>query len=114
MATSFECDGCGHHASYHAMENPAEEAIAKRWKEEEKEQQKEQEAMDASTGPKKRPRKAIENEPSVQSLQPFGRARIVSTTKTRTTAAARSTKRQQNFSPTESEPHGRVFDLSDG
>lgn len=31
-ATSFECDGCGHHASYHKMENKTEEELIKRWK----------------------------------------------------------------------------------
>lgn len=31
-ATSFDCDGCGHHASFHQMENPAEEEAARRWK----------------------------------------------------------------------------------
>ncbi|KAF4550448.1 Hypothetical protein D9617_17g047160 [Elsinoe fawcettii] len=30
-ATSFECDGCAHHASYHLMENPDEDAILQRW-----------------------------------------------------------------------------------
>ncbi|KAF2155097.1 hypothetical protein K461DRAFT_311417 [Myriangium duriaei CBS 260.36] len=30
-ATYFECDGCAHHASYHSMENPEEDAILKRW-----------------------------------------------------------------------------------
>lgn len=31
MATTFECDGCAHHASYHSMENPAEDAILAKW-----------------------------------------------------------------------------------
>lgn len=31
-ATSFDCDGCGHHASFHQMENPAEEEAARRWR----------------------------------------------------------------------------------
>ena len=34
-ASSFECDGCGHHASFHKMDNQKEEEIAKRWKVEE-------------------------------------------------------------------------------
>ena len=29
--TSFECDGCGHHASFHAMQNKIDEAITSRW-----------------------------------------------------------------------------------
>lgn len=35
-ATSFECDGCGHHASYHSLENPREDAILQKWNEAEK------------------------------------------------------------------------------
>ena len=31
-ATSFECDGCSHHASYHKMENKIEDEILARWK----------------------------------------------------------------------------------
>lgn len=34
-ATSFECDGCGHHASFHSLENLSEDAILKKWSEEE-------------------------------------------------------------------------------
>ena len=34
-ATSFECDGCNHHASFHSLENPAEDAIIARWEEQE-------------------------------------------------------------------------------
>ncbi|KAF2215605.1 hypothetical protein CERZMDRAFT_5513, partial [Cercospora zeae-maydis SCOH1-5] len=30
-ATSFDCDGCGHHASFHSLENAAEDAILKKW-----------------------------------------------------------------------------------
>ena len=29
-ATSFECDGCGHHASFHKMENPVEDSYVER------------------------------------------------------------------------------------
>ena len=31
-ATSFECDGCAHHASYHKMKNKDEEEIVSRWR----------------------------------------------------------------------------------
>ena len=34
-ATSFECDGCGHHASFHSLENVEEDAILKKWSEQE-------------------------------------------------------------------------------
>ncbi|USW53809.1 hypothetical protein Slin15195_G071280 [Septoria linicola] len=30
-ATSFDCDGCGHHASFHSLENTTEDAILKKW-----------------------------------------------------------------------------------
>ncbi|GAB7351623.1 hypothetical protein MBLNU459_g2236t1 [Dothideomycetes sp. NU459] len=30
-ATSFECDGCGHHASFHNLENPKEDKILQEW-----------------------------------------------------------------------------------
>jgi hypothetical protein len=32
-ATSFECDGCSHHASFHSLENPAEDAVIRKWTE---------------------------------------------------------------------------------
>ena len=35
VATSFECDGCGHHASFHQMSNPSDEEIVRQWKERE-------------------------------------------------------------------------------
>lgn len=52
-ASSYECDGCGHHASFHNMENKAEDEIRKRWELEakEKEQQEERVAI--------RPRKRL-------------------------------------------------------
>ena len=31
-ATSFDCDGCGHHASFHKMENHQDEEAVERWK----------------------------------------------------------------------------------
>ncbi|EMF14709.1 uncharacterized protein SEPMUDRAFT_83262 [Sphaerulina musiva SO2202] len=30
-ATSFDCDGCGHHASFHSLENSFETAILEKW-----------------------------------------------------------------------------------
>ncbi|KAF2840242.1 hypothetical protein M501DRAFT_952394, partial [Patellaria atrata CBS 101060] len=36
VSTSFECDGCGHHASFHSMENKNEDEIVKRWQVEDK------------------------------------------------------------------------------
>ena len=31
-STSFDCDGCGHHASFHRIESKEDEEVAKRWK----------------------------------------------------------------------------------
>lgn len=39
-ATSFECDGCGHHASFHKMDNREDEESVRRWKEAEQVQDK--------------------------------------------------------------------------
>ncbi|KAF2169372.1 hypothetical protein M409DRAFT_52620 [Zasmidium cellare ATCC 36951] len=30
-ATSFDCDGCSHHASFHSLENESEDAVLKKW-----------------------------------------------------------------------------------
>lgn len=30
-ATTFDCDGCGHHASFHKMDNEQEDEVMKRW-----------------------------------------------------------------------------------
>jgi len=40
-ASSFECDGCGHHASFHKMENRSEDETVSRWKAEEAERERE-------------------------------------------------------------------------
>lgn len=53
-SSSYECDGCAHHASYHSMENKAEDEIRKKWEQEAKEKtEREQEVTER---PKKRPR----------------------------------------------------------
>lgn len=49
--TSFECDGCGHHASFHSMENEQEQRIISKWAEEDTTRQQ--------TTSKKRRTKAI-------------------------------------------------------
>jgi hypothetical protein len=50
--SSFECDGCAHHASFHSMENKAEDEIRKRWELEAKEKKDDEE----QTRPRKRVR----------------------------------------------------------
>ncbi|KAL9030600.1 MAG: hypothetical protein Q9196_001306 [Gyalolechia fulgens] len=37
-STSFDCDGCGHHASFHKMDNREDEESVRRWKEREQAQ----------------------------------------------------------------------------
>lgn len=56
-SSSYECDGCGHHASFHNMENKTEDEIRKRWEIEAKE--KAELDDEAQQRPKKRTR-AIE------------------------------------------------------
>ncbi|EMD97856.1 hypothetical protein COCC4DRAFT_200773 [Bipolaris maydis ATCC 48331] len=56
-SSSYECDGCGHHASFHSMENKTEDEIRKRWETEAKERA--QQNDEAQQRPKKRVR-AIE------------------------------------------------------
>ncbi|KAL8779283.1 MAG: hypothetical protein Q9213_007015 [Squamulea squamosa] len=36
-STSFECDGCGHHASFHKMDNHQDDETVRRWKTDEEE-----------------------------------------------------------------------------
>ncbi|TKA52030.1 hypothetical protein B0A55_12741, partial [Friedmanniomyces simplex] len=51
-ATSFECDGCGHHASFHSLENPSEDAVLRKWAQQEGDEKGHQAA--AATTTKKR------------------------------------------------------------
>ena len=60
VSTSFECDGCSHHASFHAMENEAENAILRRLNAE-----KSQAAV-SSSGSSRRKRLRIEETNSVE------------------------------------------------
>lgn len=56
-ASSYDCDGCNHHASFHSMENKTEDEIRKRWEQEAKDKAERDE--EAQQRPKKRVR-AIE------------------------------------------------------
>ena len=49
--SSFECDGCAHHSSFHSMENKAEDEIRKRWELEAREKKDDEEQA--------RPRKRV-------------------------------------------------------
>ncbi|KAF1977296.1 hypothetical protein BU23DRAFT_526641 [Bimuria novae-zelandiae CBS 107.79] len=53
--SSFECDGCGHHASFHSMENKEEDEIRKRWEQEDRDKAL-REQRDVDDRPRKRPR----------------------------------------------------------
>jgi hypothetical protein len=44
-ATSFDCDGCNHHASFHALENPKEDEVMRKWAEQQAQEQQQQTAM---------------------------------------------------------------------
>ncbi|KAL1594423.1 hypothetical protein SLS60_010183 [Paraconiothyrium brasiliense] len=52
--SSFECDGCAHHASFHSMENKEEDEVRKRWEQEARDKalREQQELLD-------RPRKRL-------------------------------------------------------
>ncbi|KAF2830851.1 hypothetical protein CC86DRAFT_379074 [Ophiobolus disseminans] len=65
-ASSYECDGCNHHASFHSMENKAEDEIKKRWEQEAKDKADREE--EAQQRPKKRVR-AIEYQQNPDQLQ---------------------------------------------
>jgi hypothetical protein len=53
-ATSFECDGCGHHASYHNLDNPSEDAILAKWSAQEKTVSAQQQPTTSSRNKRKR------------------------------------------------------------
>ncbi|KAK0252016.1 hypothetical protein LTS09_012810 [Friedmanniomyces endolithicus] len=53
-ATSFECDGCSHHASFHSLENPNEDAVLRKWAQQEADHKEQQAAATAATTSKKR------------------------------------------------------------
>ncbi|KAH9864262.1 hypothetical protein J1614_010196 [Plenodomus biglobosus] len=53
-SSSYECDGCAHHASFHSMESKVEDEIRKRWEQEAKDRADSEEEIQQQ--PKKRPR----------------------------------------------------------
>jgi len=53
-ASSFECDGCNHHASFHSLENPAEDAVRQKWLEQEAAQAREQQAVVGANNKKRK------------------------------------------------------------
>ncbi|KAF2449482.1 hypothetical protein P171DRAFT_427688 [Karstenula rhodostoma CBS 690.94] len=66
--SSFECDGCGHHASFHSMENKEEDEIRKRWEQEARDKalREQREGLDR---PRKRPREIEYGRGNVTSSQ---------------------------------------------
>ncbi|KAF2091668.1 hypothetical protein K490DRAFT_61100 [Saccharata proteae CBS 121410] len=64
VSTSFECDGCSHHASFHNMSNAVDDAVVAAWAEKARQQQQQQEQeRSAASRSNKRPRRAIEAAP---------------------------------------------------
>lgn len=61
-ATSFDCDGCSHHASFHSLENVAEDAILKRWS-------NEQESTSSAGASKKRRRITEKQQDHIEILE---------------------------------------------
>jgi hypothetical protein len=70
-ATSFECDGCNHHASFHSLENPTEDAIIARWEQQEEDRQ--------AIGGANKKRKRIADKPANEVAMP-GMFQIVDVT----------------------------------
>ena len=64
--TTFECDGCAHHASFHSLENKAEDEIRKRWEMEQRQKEAEARANKVVGRPKKRARQ-------IERVEPVGR-----------------------------------------
>ncbi|KAF2853139.1 hypothetical protein T440DRAFT_487609 [Plenodomus tracheiphilus IPT5] len=52
-SSSYECDGCAHHASFHSMENRTEDEIRKRWEQEAKDKAENEDEI------QQRPRKRV-------------------------------------------------------
>jgi hypothetical protein len=96
MSTSFECDGCNHHASFHSMDNPADNEVIKRWATQALEAPAQESSALQAT---KRPRKAIENSRPTVGSSKNGSKRVVATTSTR---GSRTSTRRRN---------GRVVEL---
>lgn len=61
--TTFECDGCAHHASFHSLENKAEDEIRKRWEMEQRQKEAEAKENEVAARPKKRARQIGRVEP---------------------------------------------------
>ena len=62
--SSFDCDGCGHHASFHTMENPGEQEIVRRWQATAEAEAQAQALLQSAAPARKRARNAIEAAPS--------------------------------------------------
>ena len=67
-ATSFDCDGCSHHASFHSLENVAEDAILKKWS---TEQESNNNAASTAGGASKKRRRITEKpQDDIEILEP--------------------------------------------
>ncbi|KIW07512.1 uncharacterized protein PV09_01477 [Verruconis gallopava] len=112
MASSFQCDGCGHHACFHDMENPKDDAVFKRLQDAEREIRQIQDGL----GVRKRPKTAIEDGNSGQGITSASSCISVggsgSRRATKKATGTRST-RQQNRTQLELDELERVLELSD-
>jgi hypothetical protein len=52
-SSTFECDGCAHHASFHNLENKAEDEVRKRWEVEQKAKEAEAQLNNAAKSRKR-------------------------------------------------------------
>ncbi|KAK3054525.1 hypothetical protein LTR09_004254 [Extremus antarcticus] len=65
-ATSFECDGCNHHASFHSLENPAEDAVLRKWEAEEAETKNQSKGRQAIRGAPAKKRRRVEGKAELE------------------------------------------------
>lgn len=86
-ASSYDCDGCSHHASFHSMENRIEDEIRKRWEQEAKD--KAERDDEGQQPPKKRVR-AIEYQQAAGPIPDEELQEAMGMGNTRAKAAARS------------------------
>ena len=85
-ASSFDCDGCAHHASFHSLENAAEDAVLQKWAEQQAVTTKERQTI---TGASSKKRKLITEKPNedegddLEVIGDSGVHRAVGSTKTK-------------------------------
>lgn len=89
-ASSFECDGCGHHASFHSLENPAEDAVREKWAEQAAQAKEQQAIVGASKKRKAITQNAIKDDERIVVLDELSEAEGRGTTRVSRSSKARS------------------------